>query len=55
MSLEHTPDGGVAESMDETHSQPRFLGYLAMTLLLLAVLFALVCLYGAMTHPAVVL
>jgi len=41
MSYEKTPDGGYAESMDEHHAQPQFLGRLAMTLLVLAVLFAL--------------
>jgi len=55
MSLDHTPDGGVAEGMDEHHHQPQFVGYLAMALLVLAVLFALLCLVAAMTHPAAVL
>jgi len=54
MSFEHTPDGDIAESMDAAHSQPRFVGYLAMALMVLAVLFALLCLIAAMSHPAVV-
>ena len=41
------PDGGYAESMDETHSQPQFVGRLAMALLGLAVLFALVVTFAA--------
>jgi hypothetical protein len=47
MSYERTPDGGYAESMDETHSQPQFVGRLAMALLGLAVLFALVVMFAA--------
>lgn len=50
MSYEKTPDGGYAESMDETHSQPRFIASLALALLVLAVLFALFILLAAVTH-----
>lgn len=50
MSYEKTPDGGYAEAMDETHSQPRFIANLALALLVLAVLFALFILLAAVTH-----
>jgi hypothetical protein len=50
MSYEKTPDGGHAESMDDHHSQPRFLGNLALALLVIAVLFALLVMVAAMTH-----
>jgi hypothetical protein len=50
MSFEQTPDGGVAESMDGAHAQPQFVGRLAMTLLVLAVLFALFVLFAALTR-----
>jgi len=50
MSYEKTPDGGYAESMDNTHSQPRFVGNLAMTLLVLAVVAALFVIIAAVTH-----
>lgn len=53
MSYERTPDGGVAESMDATHSQPQFIARLAMVLAALAIVFAIVVIIGAMTHPAV--
>ncbi len=53
MSYEQTPDGGYAESMDETHSQPQFVGRLALVLAALALLFALVTLIAAVTHPGV--
>ena len=53
VSFERTPDGGIAESMDETHSQPLFVGRLAMTLAALAILFAILVIIGAVTHPAV--
>jgi hypothetical protein len=46
MSLDKTPP----DSMDETHSQPRFVGNLALVLLVLAVLFALFVLIAAATH-----
>jgi hypothetical protein len=36
--------------MDETHSQPQFVGRLAMTLLVLAVLAALFVIIAAVTH-----
>jgi hypothetical protein len=49
LSYEKTPDGGHAENMDETHSQPRFIAWLAMVLGGLALLFALFVLL-AMTH-----
>lgn len=50
MSFEKTPDGGYAESMDATHSQPQFIARLAMALLILAVLFALIVGIAAMAH-----
>ena len=50
MSYEKTPDGGYAETMDEHHAQPQFLARLAMTLLVLAVLFALFVGFAAMTQ-----
>jgi hypothetical protein len=50
MAYEKTPDGGYAESMDETHSQPQFLGRLALVLLILAVLFALTVIIAGVTH-----
>ena len=53
MSYEQTPDGNFAETMDETHSQPQFVGWLALVLGALAILFALVTLIAAMTHPGV--
>ena len=49
MSYEHTPDGGVAESMDEHHGQPMFIGRLAIGLGAFAVLFAVVVLIAAAT------
>ncbi len=50
MSFEKTPDGGYAERMDETHSQPQFVGRLALTLLVLAVLFAAFVLVAGMMN-----
>ena len=50
MSQDHN-----AEGMDETHSQPRFVGNLAMVLLVVAVLFALLVLIASLTHPEAVL
>ena len=50
MSYEKQPGGDIAESMDERHSQPQFLANLALTLLVLAVLFALFVLIAAATH-----
>ena len=44
-----------AEGMDETHSQSRFVGNLAMTLLVLAVLFALLVVIASLTTPAIIL
>ena len=50
MSQDHN-----AEGMDETYSQPRFVGNLAMVLLVVAVLFALLVLIASLTHPEAVL
>jgi hypothetical protein len=52
MSYEQTPDGGIAETMDEHHSQPQFVGRLALVLIVLTVLFALFVIVAAMTHGA---
>jgi hypothetical protein len=54
MSYENTPDGGIAESTDEHHSQPRFLGGLALVLAALAILFAIIVMIAGLTHPGVV-
>ena len=53
MSYERTPDGGYAEASDATHSQPRFIGGLAMGLGIFAVLFGLLALVSSLTHAAV--
>ena len=53
MSYEQTPDGGIAERMDEHHSQPRFVGTLGLGLAAFAILFAIVALLAAVTHPGV--
>jgi hypothetical protein len=53
MSYEQTPDGGIAETMDEHHSQPRFVGILGLALAAFAILFGLVTLIAAMSHPGV--
>jgi hypothetical protein len=50
MSLDHAHTDVHVESMDETHSQPQFVGRLAMTLLVLAVLAALFVIIAAVTH-----
>jgi hypothetical protein len=50
MSFEKTPDGSYAERNDEHHSQPRFVGLLALVLMALAVMFALFVAIAAMTH-----
>jgi hypothetical protein len=50
MSFEKTPDGSYAERNDERHSQPRFVGRLALVLIAAAVLFALFVAVAAMTH-----
>lgn len=44
-----TPDSGV-ESMDPAHSQAQFVGRLAMTLAGLAILFALIVIFAAVTR-----
>ena len=49
MSEVRTPDGGHAESMDETHSQPQFVGRLALVLAALAVLFGLATIIAGLT------
>jgi hypothetical protein len=52
MSYEKTPDGSFAESMDEHHAQPQFVGRLALVLAALAVLFALVVIIAGLSYPA---
>ncbi len=49
MAYEHTH----GDHDDGTDSQPKFLGRMALTLLVLALLFAVFVAIGAMSHPAV--
>lgn len=50
MSYEHTPDGGIAEVNDATHSQPRFLGIMGLVLIALLIIFPLFIWYANLTH-----
>jgi len=52
MNEVRTPDGGHAESMDEAHHQPQFVGRLALVLAALAVLFGLVTIIAGLTFHA---
>jgi len=52
MNDARTSDGAHAESMDEAHSQPQFIGRLALILAALAVLFGLATIISGLTFHA---
>lgn len=50
MSSDPPPDGRYAETLDDPHAQPRFLGRLALTLMVLAILVVAFVLFAAVTR-----
>ena len=52
MSEVRTPDGGHAEALDETNSQPGFVGRLALVLAVLACLFGIVTIIAGLSFHA---